>query len=36
MGLHNMQTRARLIGGTLEIRRRPRSGMEVVCTLPHL
>jgi len=36
MGLHNMQTRARLIGGTLDIRRRPRSGMEAVCTLPHV
>jgi PAS domain S-box-containing protein len=35
MGLHNMQTRARLIGGTLDIRRRPRGGMAVTCNLPH-
>lgn len=35
MGLHNMHTRARLVGGSLEIRRRPRRGMAVTCSLPH-
>ena len=33
MGLNNMRTRAKLIGGRLEIRRRPRGGTVVVCEL---
>lgn len=35
MGLKNMQTRARLIGGLLEIRRRKDGGTAVTCGFPH-
>jgi signal transduction histidine kinase len=35
MGLKNMQTRARLIGGVLEIRRRKHGGTAVTCQFPH-
>jgi len=31
MGLHNMETRARLIGGRLEVVRRERGGTTVSC-----
>jgi PAS domain S-box-containing protein len=34
MGINNMQTRARLMGGRLEIRRRKRGGTAVSCELP--
>jgi signal transduction histidine kinase len=34
MGLSNLQTRARLIGGRLEIRRRKHGGTAVSCELP--
>jgi two-component system CheB/CheR fusion protein len=34
MGLHIMQYRADAIGGSLAIRRHPRGGTEVVCTVP--
>lgn len=34
MGLNNMETRARLIGGRLEIRRRKHGGTAVACELP--
>jgi PAS domain S-box-containing protein len=34
MGLENMQIRAKLIGGGLEIRRRRHGGTEVACALP--
>ena len=34
MGLKNMQTRARLIGGNLEIRRRKHGGTAVTCEYP--
>jgi signal transduction histidine kinase len=34
MGLKNMQTRARLIGGLLEIRRRKHGGTAVTCEFP--
>jgi signal transduction histidine kinase len=34
MGLKNMQTRARLIGGALEIRRRKHGGTAVTCEFP--
>lgn len=35
LGLRIMRYRADMIGGTLEIRRRPEGGTQVTCTLPH-
>jgi signal transduction histidine kinase len=34
LGLHNMETRARLIGGQLEVRRRKQGGTLVSCRVP--
>ena len=33
-GLHTMNYRANLIGATLQVRRRPETGTEVVCAWP--
>lgn len=34
IGMHTMAYRARLLGGTLEVRQRSRGGTEVTCTFP--